>query len=338
MLNKFAEDLKNAREKMGITLLDIASETKLHPSIFEKIEDGDFNFQPQTYIKAFLKQYAKYLRLDPIQVLRDYDLAKANKYVSKTAEKPKEVKKIDIPPPPPVEEIIPEPIEEFIEVKTEETLAEVFEAPEEKQVYTGPKKILIEKESFIEPPKEKKPLFDVRAIGTNTQYLKYVGIAAIAIVVLIGLIFVVKAFFSGPSDTKDKIVRQTNFDSTSKEYEKNLMGTTEQEKIDSIKRAKDQIANNEQGDYKLVLKLEGRDKGTVKVYEDEKGEKDVKKSEFKKGDILTFKAKEQFKVSSGNTNSFRITVNDKQVKFRKKDVQKVKIYLEKDGKPKTDEK
>ena len=220
MLNKFAEDLKNAREKMGITLLDIASETKLHPSIFEKIEDGDFNFQPQTYIKAFLKQYAKYLRLDPIQVLRDYDLAKANKYVSKTAEKPKEVKKIDIPPPPPVEEIIPEPIEEFIEVKTEETLAEVFEAPEEKQVYTGPKKILIEKESFIEPPKEKKPLFDVRAIGTNTQYLKYVGIAAIAIVVLIGLIFVVKAFFSGPSDTKDKIVRQTNFDSTSKEYEK----------------------------------------------------------------------------------------------------------------------
>jgi|GEM_PF-4974039 Uncharacterized protein conserved in bacteria len=80
MLKKFAEDLKKQRESLGISLMDIAGETKLHHSIFEKMEKGDFDFQPPTYIKAFLKQYAKILRLNPDDVLKNYDLARQGKY------------------------------------------------------------------------------------------------------------------------------------------------------------------------------------------------------------------------------------------------------------------
>lgn len=61
----------------------IAQQTRLNISVLESIENGDFTFQPQTYIRAFIKQYAACLDLDVEEVLFDYDLARSGKYKQK---------------------------------------------------------------------------------------------------------------------------------------------------------------------------------------------------------------------------------------------------------------
>ncbi|CAN5389846.1 hypothetical protein BH10BAC5_BH10BAC5_10950 [soil metagenome] len=92
MLKKFADDLKYIRIKSGKELKEISEETKLHSGILEKIENADFTFQPQLYIRAFLKQFAKAIGISPDKVLKDYDLAKAGKYSSDVMPEIDEVK------------------------------------------------------------------------------------------------------------------------------------------------------------------------------------------------------------------------------------------------------
>jgi len=69
MLKKFGADLKKIREKRGITLHDIANKTRIHITLLEKMEHGDFSFYSSTYIRAFLKQYSKITGLNPDEVL-----------------------------------------------------------------------------------------------------------------------------------------------------------------------------------------------------------------------------------------------------------------------------
>ena len=94
MLKNYAQDLKHFRESKGVTLNEIYFQTKIHTSNFEKIESGDFGFQPQTYIRAFLRQYARVIGLDENEVLRNYDLAKSGKYHPQT--KPQEEPKPEV--------------------------------------------------------------------------------------------------------------------------------------------------------------------------------------------------------------------------------------------------
>ncbi|MGB9627176.1 MAG: helix-turn-helix domain-containing protein [Thermodesulfobacteriota bacterium] len=65
--------LKEIREKMGIDLKAISSETKINPKILEWIEEEAWDkLPPQVYLKGFLKGYAQLLNLDPKKVLEDY--------------------------------------------------------------------------------------------------------------------------------------------------------------------------------------------------------------------------------------------------------------------------
>ncbi len=65
--------LREIREKMGIDLKAIASETKINPKILEWIEEEAWEkLPPQVYLKGFLKGYAQLLNLDPKRVVEDY--------------------------------------------------------------------------------------------------------------------------------------------------------------------------------------------------------------------------------------------------------------------------
>ena len=107
MLKEFAKDLRIQREKKDISLEDIAAQTRLNITIFEKFENGDFSFEPEIYIRAFLKQYAKSIDLDEEQTLKDYDLAKTGKYTPSAAGEKSE------------ETVKKEPVKEEPSVKTE---------------------------------------------------------------------------------------------------------------------------------------------------------------------------------------------------------------------------
>jgi DnaJ-class molecular chaperone len=65
--------LREIREKMGIDLKAISSETKINPKILEWIEEEAWNkLPPDVYLKGFLKGYAQLLNLDPKRVVEDY--------------------------------------------------------------------------------------------------------------------------------------------------------------------------------------------------------------------------------------------------------------------------
>jgi len=79
MLKKFTEELKEQREKAGITLQNVAAKTRIDIKFLEALEDGNFNFLPDIYVKAFIKQYAKVVGLDEEETLQSYILAKESK-------------------------------------------------------------------------------------------------------------------------------------------------------------------------------------------------------------------------------------------------------------------
>jgi cytoskeletal protein RodZ len=119
MLNKLGEELKEARLKTDSTLQQVSTRTRIDLKFLEAMENGNFSFLPELYVKAFLKEYCAFVGLDTAAILKKYDLAKQGKTFDETAsaapavqqerkpeiipdvkkEEPKPVKK---PSPPPV--------------------------------------------------------------------------------------------------------------------------------------------------------------------------------------------------------------------------------------------
>ncbi|MEJ5350658.1 MAG: helix-turn-helix domain-containing protein [Melioribacteraceae bacterium] len=85
-LKKFAEELKSIREEKGISLQQISNHTKIDIKFLQKIEEGDFNFLPEIYVKAFIKEYAQTLELDKNEVIKKYEAAKSKILDSRTAD------------------------------------------------------------------------------------------------------------------------------------------------------------------------------------------------------------------------------------------------------------
>ncbi len=79
MLKKFIEELKLQREKAGITLQNMAAKTRIDIKFLEALEEGNFNFLPDIYVKAFIKQYAKVIEIDEEETLQKYIRAKEGK-------------------------------------------------------------------------------------------------------------------------------------------------------------------------------------------------------------------------------------------------------------------
>jgi cytoskeleton protein RodZ len=62
--------LRTAREAAGMTVDGVAQQLKLAPRQVRAIEDGDFTQLPgRTFIRGFIRNYARLLRLDPESVL-----------------------------------------------------------------------------------------------------------------------------------------------------------------------------------------------------------------------------------------------------------------------------
>jgi cytoskeleton protein RodZ len=68
--------LKNQRESKKISLRDVSKNTRVREHILRAIEEDQLDLLPAaTYVKGFLLAYAKYLRLDPDDVLLRYERA-----------------------------------------------------------------------------------------------------------------------------------------------------------------------------------------------------------------------------------------------------------------------
>jgi DnaJ-class molecular chaperone len=66
-------DLKKFREALGVDIMEIHSNTKISMSVLCAIEENRFDrLPPDTYLKNFLKSYAKMLHLDPQKIVDGY--------------------------------------------------------------------------------------------------------------------------------------------------------------------------------------------------------------------------------------------------------------------------
>jgi len=62
----FGEEMQRLREEAGLTLEDIAAETKISKQILSSLENGEFRFLPQkVFCRNFVSQYADVVGVDP---------------------------------------------------------------------------------------------------------------------------------------------------------------------------------------------------------------------------------------------------------------------------------
>ena len=73
-MQSIGERLEEARKRKGISLREAAEATKIRSDFLGSIEQNKFDFElPEIYKRGFLKNYARYLKLDPENILTDYN-------------------------------------------------------------------------------------------------------------------------------------------------------------------------------------------------------------------------------------------------------------------------
>ena len=94
--------LKNQRESKKISLREVAKNTRVREHLLRAIEEDQYHLLPvATYVKGFLLAYAKYLRLDPNDVLLRYERVLKGEPVPPVPTQPPKTKQ-KIPPPEPL--------------------------------------------------------------------------------------------------------------------------------------------------------------------------------------------------------------------------------------------
>lgn len=70
----FGEELQKLRQSAGLSLDDIAAETKISKQILSSLESGDFRYLPQkVFCRNFVNQYAVVVGTDPYTLLESFD-------------------------------------------------------------------------------------------------------------------------------------------------------------------------------------------------------------------------------------------------------------------------
>lgn len=73
MSETLGEKLRQAREKRGVTITEVAEQTRISPHYIELIELDDYRTLPGgIFNKGFIKSYAKFVGVDESEALQDY--------------------------------------------------------------------------------------------------------------------------------------------------------------------------------------------------------------------------------------------------------------------------
>ncbi len=71
--------LREAREAKGLTLAEAQEGTRIGSKFLQALEEGQYNLLPtEVHVRGYLRNYAKYLDLDPKPILDRYELNREN--------------------------------------------------------------------------------------------------------------------------------------------------------------------------------------------------------------------------------------------------------------------
>jgi len=91
-MESLGDFLKETRTSKGLSLIQIAKDTRIAKRYLEALEEEEFSIFPgEAYLKGFLRTYASYLKLDPNEIIDKYEKIK----MAET--------------PTPIEQLIPKP-------------------------------------------------------------------------------------------------------------------------------------------------------------------------------------------------------------------------------------
>src|SRR5579883_1124504 len=103
----FYEELQKAREARNLSLKEVSVATKISQVMLEALEQGKMHQLPEAYIRAFIREYARFLRLDEVEILQEYETEfhgnHHHVHQAPTAEEPasREIRYVSPEPPAP---------------------------------------------------------------------------------------------------------------------------------------------------------------------------------------------------------------------------------------------
>lgn len=186
MLNKFADELKTKREESGLTLKQLATKTRIDLKFLEAIEEGNFAFLPELYVKAFVKQFAKTIGLDENITLKKYEAAKEGKEYDPN------------PPAMPEEKVITQEHQTSDDAKTPEQLV-----PQKVEETNSIVKSTSPLKSYVDETKTKNVEDESKA---NKQLMIF-GLGGVGLIIVAALVYLI--FFN---QSNKIIVEETPID------------------------------------------------------------------------------------------------------------------------------
>jgi cytoskeletal protein RodZ len=79
-MDELGHILREARETKGLTLQEVQSEIRINARYLEAMENGDYDRLPTpVHVRGFLRNYARFLGLDPNPLLDRYDYSLSNR-------------------------------------------------------------------------------------------------------------------------------------------------------------------------------------------------------------------------------------------------------------------
>jgi len=323
MLDKFAEELKQLRLDKNLTLQQVAQFTRIDIKFLEAIEEGDFSFQPELYIKAFIKDYIKALDEDPVLYLKKFDYAKQGKAYEEP-KKQEPVKKSHSPfrsplkkdeevtPPESSSGVLPFKNEPEAEPEHEEENNNYIETPIEYPNVTK-----------SEPPKAKVSKTSFNAVSTGPSPIEYnpggfdkqwiiIGGIGICFVVIIGIYFL---FFKGDSR---KIVTETSYQ---QEVTENSNRYTEPEKTASADSTTAITSDS------LVLEISTTEKTWLSLQMDSTRAKDLS---LAPNQPVKFSAKYIYTLFTNKAKLLNLTLNGRKLQYTMGS-NRAKFQVNKDG-------
>lgn len=287
MLKEFGLDLKKLRELKGISIAEISAESRINTKFLQQLEAGNFDFQPETYIRSFIKAYARALNENENQILNDYDKAKAGFYARRKFATD-DAKDISAPDSKLRISVLDHPVK-----KEEETGDE--------PVYS--KSIEQDKPDYMKPKSERSyedssPEFSNRSI--TQKILLGVLIAAIGV----GIYFLID-YLNNSGDKKSDVKPKT-FNEISSDYQNKINSKL----VDSA-RIKDSLKTLAAMDS-LTLVIKAVKDIKIKLYIDDGAEPYDENISAK--DSIVFTAKDKFRFSANTSQNVDLYLNGKYLK------------------------
>lgn len=278
MLKDFGTDLKKLREFKGISLAEISAESRINPKFLQYIENGIFDFQPETYIRSFIKAYARAIDENEHQMLNEYDKAKAGFYARRKFKN--------------------EDGTQFISPE-EKLRISVLDQPNletEQPVYA--ESIRDDKPDYMKP---KPDSFDSEQTGgfSGSSITRKILFAVLILAVITGVYYLVD--YLNSSGDKKSDVTPKSFNEISSDYENKI-----NPKIDST-RIKDSLNALSSDSLRLMVKALKDIK--IKVYIDN-ASMPVDEN-IREKDSIVISAKEKFRFSANANQSVEIYLNGK---------------------------